>query len=246
MCGIVGIASEINCINDVVSGLKSLEYRGYDSSGIAVLENNEFVLNKAVGKISKLSADIKKNKIKGKTIIGHTRWATHGKPILKNCHPFVKDNCALVHNGIIENYEELLKLFSINKNKIQSETDSEIIAQVYDKLLNKYNNPIDAIINLNNKIEGTYSFAFLVKGSNSIYATRKGSPLLLGLSNNFNSISSDVLGLPDNTKEIIRVYHRIIEKLMNLDEYDEDEQRVSLEDICKKYKIKLPTQGRQT
>ena len=203
MCGIIGIASENDCVKELIAGLYSLEYRGYDSSGIATLNDNLFASKKSVGKISRLENEIIKDKISGNLGIGHTRWATHGKPTLNNCHPFIKNNCALVHNGIIENFEELVKTFALNETCIKSETDSEIIAEICDKLLNKFNNPIDVIKNISQNIEGTFSFAFLIKGSDSIYATRRGSPLVLGLSENLNSISSDVLGLPDETREII-------------------------------------------
>ena len=203
MCGIVGIASENDCVKGIIKGLYSLEYRGYDSSGIATLNDNLFANKKSIGKISRLENAIIKDKISGNLGIGHTRWATHGKPTLNNCHPFIKNNCALVHNGIIENFEELVKTFALDETCIKSETDSEIIAEICDKLLNKFNNPIDVIKNISQNIEGTFSFAFLIKGSDSIYATRRGSPLVLGLSENLNSISSDVLGLPDETREII-------------------------------------------
>ena len=203
MCGIVGIASKKDCINDIISGLHSLEYRGYDSAGLAIIKNNKFEHSKDIGKISNLEKNVKKNKLSGNIVIAHTRWATHGKPSINNSHPFIKKNCALVHNGIIENYEELIKYYLINKKKLKSDTDSEVIAEIYNKLLNKFNNPIDAIKSLNKKILGSFSFAFLVHGSKSIYVTRRGSPLILGIGEDFNAVSSDVLGLPDNTKEII-------------------------------------------
>ena len=203
MCGIVGIASKNDCINDIISGLHSLEYRGYDSSGLATIKNNQFEYSKDIGKISNLEKNIKKNKLSGNIVIAHTRWATHGKPSIKNSHPFIKHNCALVHNGIIENYEDLKVYYSINKKNLKSDTDSEVIAEIYNKLLNKFNNPIEAIQSLNKKILGSFSFAYLVYGSKSIYITRRGSPLVLGVGDNFNAVSSDVLGLPDYTKEII-------------------------------------------
>jgi len=203
MCGIVGIVSNKDCIQNIISGLKALEYRGYDSSGIAISDENKLSFQKSVGKISALEKKLDISKPKGSIAIGHTRWATHGKPLDINCHPFVKDNCALVHNGIIENFDELMTFYSLNSNNLQSSTDSEVIAEIYNKLLNEYNNPIEAIIDLNKNIKGTFSFAFLVKGSKSIYATRRGSPLVLGLSKDFHSISSDVLGLPGETREII-------------------------------------------
>ena len=203
MCGIVGIASNSNCIPALLSGLQALEYRGYDSSGIASSINNRLVHQKSVGKISHLVDKLNSEEIQGNTAIAHTRWATHGKPSLVNTHPFVKENCAMVHNGIIENHEELINIHSLNKKNIQSATDTEVIAEVYNKLLDGINTPIEALINMIRKIEGTFAFAFLVKGTNSIYAARKGSPLVVGLSEKCNALSSDVLGLPDKVKEII-------------------------------------------
>ena len=203
MCGIVGIASNSNCIPALLSGLQALEYRGYDSSGIASSINNRLVHQKSVGKISHLVDKLNSEEIQGNTAIAHTRWATHGKPSLVNAHPFVKENCAMVHNGIIENHEELINIHALNRKNIQSATDTEVIAEAYNKLLDGINTPIEALINMMSKIEGTFAFAFLVKGTNSIYAARKGSPLVVGLSEKCNALSSDVLGLPDKVKEII-------------------------------------------
>ena len=135
MCGIVGIASDNNCIPVLLSGLQALEYRGYDSSGIASSINNRLVHQKSVGKISNLIDKLNNKELQGNTAIAHTRWATHGKPTLVNAHPFVKENCALVHNGIIENHEELISIHSLNRRNIQSETDTEVIAEIYNKLL---------------------------------------------------------------------------------------------------------------
>ena len=203
MCGIVGIASDSNCIPALLSGLQALEYRGYDSSGIASILNNRLVHQKSVGKISHLVDKLNSEEIQGNTAIAHTRWATHGKPSFVNAHPFVKENCAMVHNGIIENHEELINIHALNKKNIQSATDTEVIAEAYNKLLDGINTPIEALINMISKIDGTFAFAFLVKGTNSIYAARKGSPLVVGLSEKCNALSSDVLGLPDKVKEII-------------------------------------------
>ena len=116
MCGIVGISSNKDCIQNIISGLKALEYRGYDSSGIAIADNNILSFQKSVGKISELENKLYLYKPRGSIAIGHTRWATHGKPSEINCHPFVKDNCALVHNGIIENFDELIKSYSLDSN----------------------------------------------------------------------------------------------------------------------------------
>lgn len=203
MCGIVGIASNNNCIPTLLSRLQALEYRGYDSSGIANSNDNHLDYKKSTGKISNLVNKLQTKDFRGNTAIAHTRWATHGKPSLPNAHPFVKENCALVHNGIIENHVELIKRYSVNKNNLESETDTEVIAEIYNKLLNKFNNPIEALTSLLSNITGTFAFAFLVRGSQSIYASRKGSPLIVGLSEKFNAISSDVIGLSDKVKEVI-------------------------------------------
>jgi len=203
MCGIVGIASTNTCVKEVIEGLRSLEYRGYDSAGIAILNQNKIIEKKSVGRIENLEKKINKTNCIGNIVIGHTRWATHGKPSIKNCHPFVKNTCALVHNGIIENYEELKKQLKLNNKNINSDTDSEVIAEAFNKFLQKDGNIVKNIINISKKIKGTFSFAFLIKKSNAIFGTRKGSPLILGIGDGFNAISSDVLGLSNNTKKII-------------------------------------------
>ena len=132
MCGIVGITGKKNCIPQIISGLKALEYRGYDFSGLACIEKNKLRYNKSIGKISNLTNKLNKQKFYCNIAIGHTRWATHGKPNYNNTHPFLKAHCALVHNGIIENYEELISKFFLNEKNIKSETDSEIIAEVFN------------------------------------------------------------------------------------------------------------------
>ncbi len=203
MCGIVGIASQTDCIPNILSGLKALEYRGYDSAGIASINSDILLQTKSIGKIKNLSDQISKSKITSNVAIGHTRWATHGKPLFKNTHPFIKERCAIVHNGIIENYEDLIAKYSLDINNLKSETDTEVIAEIFNKLLQKLNDPVEAVKNLLNNIKGTFSFAFLVKGTKSIYAVRKGSPLVLGLSKTKNAVSSDLLGLPIDISDII-------------------------------------------
>ena len=215
MCGIVGIASTKSCVTEVIRGLYSLEYRGYDSAGIAFLDKKKIIEKKSVGKIKELEKKIKKSNSSGDVVIGHTRWATHGEPSIKNCHPFVKKTCALVHNGIIENYEEIRKQLKLDSRNIKSDTDSEIIAEGFNKYLQKNSDIIMNIVNISKKIKGTFSFAILVKENNAIFGTRKGSPLVLGIGDNFNSVSSDILGLPNSTKEIIFLEESDIFKISN-------------------------------
>ena len=116
MCGIVGIASDNNCIPALLSGLQALEYRGYDSSGIAISIHNHLTHQKSIGKISNLIDKLNNEELQGNTAIAHTRWATHGKPTLVNTHPFVKENCALVHNGILIERIFSITIFRTNIN----------------------------------------------------------------------------------------------------------------------------------
>ena len=127
MCGIIGIVNKSSCIKEIINGLSKLEYRGYDSSGIATINNNRIQYRKTKGKLDNLKKTIKLNPIDGTIGIGHTRWATHGQPSNVNAHPFVKENCALVHNGIVENYDDLISSFLENTN-----LESEIIDK-FDK-----------------------------------------------------------------------------------------------------------------
>ena len=203
MCGIVGIISNKNSVPTVLKGLKLLEYRGYDSAGVGFLNNDEVDSVKILGKISDLTQEYNKNKIKSNIVIGHTRWATHGKPSKKNAHPFVKSNSALVHNGIIENSDELKIKYKINNKNLKSETDTEIIAEIFNLLLIKKLNPIKILEILQKEIKGTYAIAIIIEKHNKIYCTKKGSPLLIGLSDYEMSISSDVLGLPTTCKSLI-------------------------------------------
>lgn len=190
MCGIIGYIGKKNAIDVLLNGLKSLEYRGYDSAGIAYQKNNRIEIIKAKGKIKNLENKVKKDTISN-TGIGHTRWATQGKPTEKNSHPHKVGKFTIVHNGIIENYYALKKL--LHDYKFKSETDSEVIAALLDKFYNE-NNDILKVINETRKLL-IGSFALVIMCSDIpdvLFAIRKDSPLIIGIGNDENFIGSDV------------------------------------------------------
>lgn len=206
MCGIFGyIGEEKRNLSDyLLNNLSKLEYRGYDSSGIAVFKNNHFLVLKKVGEIKNLSKLLKNKIIYGEIGIGHTRWATHGGVIQKNAHPHLdcKKKIAVVHNGIIENYQQLKKELILKNHKFISETDTEIFSHlVEENLKNKKNSFLDAVRISFNKIEGLN--AVVVASSNQIVAFRRGSPLVAGITNGGSLISSDISTLSSETSKII-------------------------------------------
>ena len=203
MCGIIGIVNKSSCIKEIINGLSKLEYRGYDSSGIATINNNRIQYRKTKGKLDNLKKTIKLNPIDGNIGIGHTRWATHGQPSNVNAHPFVKKNCALVHNGIIENFADIKKTLSNQRINYQSETDTEVVAELMNYLIEDKASPLEATTEVAKRIEGNYAIAFLVKNSKNLYVTRRGSPLLIGISKSLNCVASDSLALPNNVDEVI-------------------------------------------
>ncbi len=203
MCGIIGIVNNTNIVPTVLSSLSKLEYRGYDSSGIATLNKNNIHYRKTKGKLSNLKTAIRNKALLGNIAIGHTRWATHGKPSNNNSHPFVKKNCAVVHNGIIENYMEIKKSLANQKTDYKSATDTEVVAELMNYLIEKNITPIEAIKEIVSRIEGNYALAFIIKKSEQLYVSRKGSPLVIGLSNSMNCVSSDTLALPNQVNKVI-------------------------------------------
>lgn len=206
MCGIIGAISQKNIVPFLLEGLKRLEYRGYDSVGIAVLNKNKgFQLAKIAGKVSALEKTLKKNPIQGLTGLGHTRWATHGKPTKENAHPhIVNERVILVHNGIIENYEEIKYLLKNKHYSFLSETDSELIAWIiYDNLTNGMDF-ISAVHHCRNMLKGSYAFCVMdTKIPDRIIGARSGPPLMLGIGIEENLLSSDILALQDAAKEFI-------------------------------------------
>ena len=178
MCGIFGIFSNKLVTKPILDGLTKLEYRGYDSSGISILDNNKKIHTlRAKGKLKNLINKVNKNFPSGFVGIGHTRWATHGVPSTINAHPHTSESVSIVHNGIIENYSHLKKKLTKLGYKFYSETDSEVIAHLLDNEL-KRNNPKLAMKKMLEKLEGAFAIAIMFKDLNLLAGSRKGSPWL--------------------------------------------------------------------
>ena len=205
MCGIIGFAGNKDNINKIILGLKKLEYRGYDSAGIAGIKNKDNTLEiiKSKGKISNLEnkVNIKQDY---KISIAHTRWATHGEPNETNAHPHTSDNLTLVHNGIIENYAKLKELLIDKGYTFYSETDTEVACKYIDYIYTLEKDYKKAILKACNDFKGSYALAIIFKDdTDTIYTIRKDSPLVIGLSKDGNFISSDISSFLNYTKEYI-------------------------------------------
>lgn len=189
MCGIVGYIGKDKCIPIIISGLEALEYRGYDSAGLAYVDKGKIILKKEVGRIENLKNNLDMN-AESYLGIGHTRWATHGKPCQENSHPHRVGNITLVHNGIIENYDELKK--ELIDYDLKSETDTEVVAAYIDKLYKETKDMLKVLQLLKKHLIGSYALGIIVDGINKLYAIRKDSPLIIGVSETGNFIASDV------------------------------------------------------
>jgi len=208
MCGIVGGVTNSNITPLLLEGLNRLEYRGYDSSGLIVLsEKNTFNRARSVGKVKNLEKNLneRSNKIKGNIGIAHTRWATHGEPSSLNAHPHIsKNSVSVVHNGIIENYVELKKDQKKLGYEFKSETDTEVIAHAIDYAVKSSNSLIESVQKVVKSFEGSYGLGIMSsKFPDQIIATRKGSPLVLGIGSNGNYVASDQMALLSETKKFI-------------------------------------------
>lgn len=209
MCGIIGYIGTKSPIETLINGLKCLEYRGYDSAGIALKEKDQIEVIKSVGKIVNLEEKLKNQELIPSHLgIAHTRWATHGKPSEKNAHPHTVGNVTLVHNGIIENAEELREKLKKEGVTFNSETDTEVITA----LINKYyeNNPVEAINKALDEVKGSYALGILFQGSDDLYAVRKDSPLIVGLGKEENFIASDIAAIIDYTNKYLLLEEREI------------------------------------
>lgn len=200
MCGIIGYIGEKNPVDILINGLKSLEYRGYDSAGIALKDKDKIEIIKSVGKIVNLEEKLKQEKtISSHLGIAHTRWATHGKPTEKNAHPHTAGRVTLVHNGIIENAEELREKLKKEGITFYSETDTEVVAALINKYYDK--DPIKAINKAIKEVKGSYALGILFQESDDLYAVRKDSPLIVGIGKEENFIASDIAAIIDYTNK---------------------------------------------
>ena len=203
MCGIVGYTGKSDACEFLLDGLEKLEYRGYDSAGITLMNNKELKTEKTVGRIEKLR---KKCDIEGKNGIGHTRWATHGKPSDTNSHPHLSNNkkFAVVHNGIIENYEEIKQELINDGFEFYSETDTEVIPNLLQKY---YKGDLkNAVFNLQKRLKGSYALGILCSDyPDTLIAVKFASPLILGIGEDCNIIASDVTAIVEKTKNVIYI-----------------------------------------
>ena len=203
MCGIVGILGNHEASPILVDALKRLEYRGYDSSGIATINDGVLERRREIGKLANLADKLVHQPLKGKIGIGHTRWATHGSPTLANAHPQKTGKVAVVHNGIIENFKKLRDELISNGANFQSETDTETIAQLCMSFIDGGDDPKIAAKKTLARLEGAYALCFLFHGyDNLLIAARKGSPLAIGHGNGEMFVGSDAIALAPMTNQV--------------------------------------------
>jgi glucosamine--fructose-6-phosphate aminotransferase (isomerizing) len=204
MCGIVGILGRGPVADQLVDSLKRLEYRGYDSAGVATLEHGHLERRRAEGKLKNLEARLKiAPLLEGHVGIGHTRWATHGKPTEANAHPHAAEHVAVVHNGIIENFRELREQLEGNGATFSSETDTEVVAHLVDSYLAKGASPEDAVRQSLPQMRGAFALAFIFSGRDDLMiGARKGSPLAIGFGEGEMYLGSDAIALAPFTDTI--------------------------------------------
>jgi glutamine---fructose-6-phosphate transaminase (isomerizing) len=203
MCGIVGILGREPVAGSLVDALKRLEYRGYDSAGVATLEEGQLACRRAEGKLRNLEARLASEPLSGTIGIGHTRWATHGRPTETNAHPHATDRLAVVHNGIIENFRELREELEKKGAKFGSETDTEVVAHLVTEEMKNGRSPAEAVGVALPRLRGAFALAFLFKGEDDLLiGARKGSPLAIGYGEGEMFLGSDAIALAPFTDTI--------------------------------------------
>jgi glucosamine--fructose-6-phosphate aminotransferase (isomerizing) len=203
MCGIIGIIGAEPVAGHLVDALKRLEYRGYDSAGIATLDHGALARRRAEGKLGALASRLEAEPLAGNIGIGHTRWATHGRPTERNAHPHATDRVAVVHNGIIENFRELREKLGKNGSTFASETDTEVVAHLVTDEMKKGKTPPQAVAATLKQLRGAFALAFLFAGEDDlIIGARKGSPLAIGYGEGEMYLGSDAIALAPFTENI--------------------------------------------
>jgi glucosamine--fructose-6-phosphate aminotransferase (isomerizing) len=203
MCGIVGILGKSAVAPQLVEALKLLEYRGYDSAGVATLESGALTRRRAEGKLRELETRLHREPLAGTIGIGHTRWATHGAPNEVNAHPHATEKLAVVHNGIIENFRELREELEKEGAKFLTETDTEVIAHLVSIAMQKGKGPVEAVAESLPKLRGAFALGFLFKGEeNLLVGARRGSPLAVGYGSGEMYLGSDAIALAPMTNKI--------------------------------------------
>ncbi|HSF70100.1 MAG TPA: glutamine--fructose-6-phosphate transaminase (isomerizing) [Nitrospira sp.] len=203
MCGIVGYVGDQEAVPILINGLAKLEYRGYDSSGVAVMDGDRIAVRRSVGKLVNLQNALKENTLKGTIGIGHTRWATHGKPSEQNAHPHRSQGCVLVHNGIIENYQPLKQQLEKDGYRFESETDTEVVAHLIDKHLQAGRGLADAVRAATKDIRGSYALAVISEREpGTLIAARSGCPLVVGRTKHASHVASDVMAMLAHTRDV--------------------------------------------
>jgi len=203
MCGIVGVLGKGPVAEQLVDALKRLEYRGYDSAGVATVENGQLGRRRAEGKLRNLEELLKRSPLYGDTGIGHTRWATHGKPVEANAHPHMTDLVSVVHNGIIENFRELKEELMAEGAVFTSDTDTEVIAHLITRELRTGSDPVRAVFNTLKRLQGAFALAIIFRGYNDLLiVARQGSPLAIGYGNGEMFVGSDAIALAPFTDAI--------------------------------------------
>jgi len=196
MCGIVGMLGNEDAAPKILEGLKRLEYRGYDSAGIATLHNGRMIRRRTVGKLGVLVDSVQKDPIPGHAGIGHIRWATHGAPVERNAHPHASPKAAIVHNGIIENFQALRAELKAAGHTFESETDSEVIVHLITDELKRKNDPVGAFEAAVRRLEGAFAIAAIIEGEEDLLlGARRGSPLAFSLENGLAVLGSDSMAL---------------------------------------------------
>ncbi|MEG1871078.1 MAG: glutamine--fructose-6-phosphate transaminase (isomerizing), partial [Peptostreptococcaceae bacterium] len=235
MCGIVGYLGYRQATEVLIEGLSKLEYRGYDSAGVAINGGNDLEIRKFKGRLAILAEDLEKNPIEGGLGIGHTRWATHGEPSDVNSHPHFNMNktIAVVHNGIIENYNELKEELQAEGVVFLSQTDTEVVAHLVDKYYE--GNLLDAVYKATDRLRGAYALGVICKDNdNELVSVRKDSPLVVGLGDGENFIASDIPAILKYTRNVYflengEFVHIVGDKLTILNENREVVQKEATE-----------------